>query len=391
MWSHNNNPRALSPRFPRDSLGYYNGILPGEGSSQQTVRACSAYLRRLVLQQPSTNLADWKGIDSEYAPRLTEPAMDDNLQFLANVSQIASLVVAVIALILQVITLIKPRILPILGKIRPILPFIFIAALFFFVGSQTTHYNTDIDNQLRATNIALQSTVNALSSQQPAPVAITQITPITQVIPVTQMTEVTKVIEVTKEVEVTKVIEVTPTSAPPTSTPNPAILFEDDFTTGIKPEWNMKGSSFTTVDGTLSSQGLLEGYIGDASWVNYAVEFDLLSAYSSPYGLKIQIRRKDSSNYMSWEFFQGNDVDCGFVWTKTISGKETQIVNTQRGSSCGRQFRLEVSGNTYRTIVDGKQLISITDDTFTNGGVGLTSNGNDLRLTLDNFKVTKLP
>jgi len=50
-----------------------------------------------------------------------------------------------------------------------------------------------------------------------------------------------------------------------------------------------------------------------------------------------------------------------------------------------------MSEHTYKVAVDGTPLLSFTDNTFTNGGVGLISNRDDMNLILDNFRVTSIP
>jgi len=151
----------------------------------------------------------------------------------------------------------------------------------------------------------------------------------------------TVVVPETVVVPQTVITIATPTPVPAPPTPNSAILFEDDFTNGVKPEWNMKGTNFTAVDGTLSSQGLLEGYVGDKNWGNYIVDFDVLSAVpsKSEAGLRVQIRRQDNSNYMTLHI--GNFGLCRFIWTKTINGKETPIVNTDLHAR-GAQRRMKI-------------------------------------------------
>ena len=153
----------------------------------------------------------------------------------------------------------------------------------------------------------------------------------------------------------------------------------------------MEGTNFTTVDGTLSSVGVLEGYVGDTNWTNYSVEFDLLDLGGSfsDTGLRVQLRRQDNSNYMVWKF--NNNWRCTFTWSKIVEGKETPIANTKKDSPCKGRFKFEVSGNTYRMLVDGKQLLTFTDNTFGVGGAGLVSDRGDMKLILDNFRVIAVP
>lgn len=322
--------------------------------------------------------------------------MSESLQAWANIAQIISLPIAVLSLIIAILTWLNPprsAITAFFNRVRPYLLTISIAAFTFWLGTRTIPAVPSRQPDAQATIESLNSTITALEAQ--SPMAVTRVVPVTQIIPNTQVVPVTRVTEVTKVIDVTKVSEVTATSIPTTPTPNPSILFEDDFTAAIKPEWNMKGANFTVVDGTLSSQGSLEGYLGDVNWVNYIVEFDLLEigASSQDNGFKLQINKQDNSNYMTWHlmYFPGYG-GCRFLWTRTVRGEETVIVNTERRDiKCRGHFKIESNRNTYNTIHDGAKLLSFTDNTFANGGISLISNSSDMILRIDNFQVSKFP
>ncbi len=94
----------------------------------------------------------------------------------------------------------------------------------------------------------------------------------------------------------------TPTAIPPTTTPTPdPRLFWDDFETGIRPEWQMSGNNYSMVNGQLSSLGWFTAYIGDTSWANYAVEFDLPYLIWSGFDFRILVRRQSDADYMSFQ------------------------------------------------------------------------------------------
>lgn len=68
----------------------------------------------------------------------------DTLQYWANVAQLASLFIAILAFVLQIITWGKPTrpsIMPFLRWLRPAFPYIFVASLFFWLGTQVSRFS----------------------------------------------------------------------------------------------------------------------------------------------------------------------------------------------------------------------------------------------------------
>lgn len=171
--------------------------------------------------------------------------------------------------------------------------------------------------------------------------------------------------------------------APTTPSPTPDTrLFWDDFETGIKPDWNMKGDNYNAVDGRLVSVGSLEGNVGDYTWVNYRV---VLTGYSYTY-MTLRLRVQDENSFMEMNCSTGKrNASC--TWSKVSGGKSKQVP--------GVTYRLpwrpsiEVEGNTYR-VVDletNDTLVTFVDDTVSFGGIVLMGNG----LGLDQFEVYPLP
>jgi hypothetical protein len=81
------------------------------------------------------------------------------------------------------------------------------------------------------------------------------------------------------------------------------ILFEDNFDTGIKPGWVINGNNYGSTNGQLLSKGWFNAQIGDSSWHNYAVEFDLKAIDDSFYdrGFRVLIRRQSDTSYMGFQ------------------------------------------------------------------------------------------
>lgn len=187
----------------------------------------------------------------------------------------------------------------------------------------------------------------------------------------------------------------TPTTVPSTSTPTPdPRLFWDDFETGIRPEWQMSGNNYSMVNGQLSSLGWFTAYIGDTTWGNYAVEFDLLYLIWSRYDFRILVRRQSDTDYMGWQLNTING--CTFRWVIVQRGQEKVIVNSETSiggwEECRGHYRIEVSGNTYRTYKDGQMKLVFTNNELSSGNVGVVSTGKgETNFKLDNFVVRRLP
>lgn len=178
----------------------------------------------------------------------------------------------------------------------------------------------------------------------------------------------------------------TPTPAP-TPTPDNR-LFYDDFENGLKPDWHMQGE-YTLVNGRLNMGTGMEGYLGDASWQNYAVLIGKAINRCGNYSLVV--RQQDRDNYLVAHFAWGcaGQVNS-FAWSKMVNGKETPINGAGGGAwyaDGGSDIRVEVENNTIRVFQDGARLLYFTDGTFPSGGVGLTSGG----ASIDSFEVLSLP
>lgn len=225
-----------------------------------------------------------------------------------------------------------------------------------------------IATQGGATQVVLERTVNAPT--QPPPFTATPYPTYTQIVIPTQ---------------------VIPTSTPVTK------LFADDFDSGINPSWAyMDGTNYGMTNGQLSSIGLFNAYVGDNNWVNYVVEFDLDYLLYSGYNFNVMIRRQNDSDYMALQLNTFNK--CSLKWVKVKSGNETEIVNSETTisnsySECPGSYKIEVTGNTYKTSKNGQVLLIFTDDKLTNGGVGLLSTSPDeqFKFIIDNFQVKSLP
>lgn len=189
---------------------------------------------------------------------------------------------------------------------------------------------------------------------------------------------------------------VVPTEVIPTST-TITKLFADNFDSGISPIWSyMDGTNYGMTNGQLSSIGLFTAYVGDNNWTNYVVEFDLEYLLYSGFNFNIMIRRQNDSDYMAFQLNTFNR--CSMKWVKVINGIETEIVNSETRisgsySDCPGKYKIEITGNTYKTIRNSQLLLTFTDNTYSSGGVGILSTTPDERFKfiVDNFQIISLP
>jgi hypothetical protein len=115
--------------------------------------------------------------------------MSDNIPIWADVAQVVSLPVAILALLLQIVAYFYPSpprtlIAQTISKIRPFLPYVFIAAVFFWLGA--TLFNsqpptTSSQDSVQGTIVALESTNTAQQHEiATANARITEVTPLSQ-------------------------------------------------------------------------------------------------------------------------------------------------------------------------------------------------------------------
>jgi hypothetical protein len=195
---------------------------------------------------------------------------------------------------------------------------------------------------------------------------------------------------------------VPPTDVPPTMT-QPALptatpdirLFWDDFETGVKEEWNMRGNNFNSVNGKLTSNANLEGAAGDHSWINYRV---ILNWQNIGQRLNLRVRVQDDNNYM--------EVTCNppptnrpnrsptCNWYKVINGERWQIPQTN--FHLPQKVAFEIDNNAYRVldVQNDRILLTFVDNTVSYGGFSLLVEASDRHnriFILDSIEVYPLP
>lgn len=165
----------------------------------------------------------------------------------------------------------------------------------------------------------------------------------------------------------------------PTSTPTPSVAlpFEDNFDSGLRPEWRVLGGAPITINGRLTAaEADLAIEIGDSSWGDYKVEFDYYKLYPHVvllvFGQKLRYR-------MASEQFQSNG-----AWEAFENNKWVAISDAGGVGDFGR-LRVVIEGNSYHLFIDGSAYMDIVYGTQVKGPFGLQL---EKGAVIDNFKIT---
>ena len=79
------------------------------------------------------------------------------------------------------------------------------------------------------------------------------------------------------------------------------------------------------------------------------------------------------------------------TWILVRDGKETPIPSAEVGVGAPDVLRIEVQGNVYRTIVDGKPVLRFTDQTFQQGSVNLQIVDSGSLISMRSFEIRSVP
>ena len=203
-----------------------------------------------------------------------------------------------------------------------------------------------------------------------------------------------------------------PTASPTaTSTPEPALLFFDDFDAGPEPDWEvlsgrwgMAGGKYTLTDISVDRPAIGISVVGETEWRDYAIESDVSGLYNgdayteweaassrAAILLRIQDDGRAVGLVVGEEFVQWA-ILADDSWT-VVPGTRVQGYGEE-----GTRIKVEAKGNVYTAYVDGKMITSFSDDRFPKGKAGLWLKSSQYLdpsewkavPKIDNFKVTKL-
>lgn len=177
----------------------------------------------------------------------------------------------------------------------------------------------------------------------------------------------------------------TPTpSITPTPTPN-LILFEDNFDFGVSSEWRIQTGNPISVNGQLSATTETWLLVGDPSWTDYEIQFDLeYEIMGSVSKGIVGVRAQDTytMNAFFWRTIYS-------VWETWRTGEVYRIDQSKTGGIGypPRHFIITVRGDLF--IADtGNVVTSFINSDLPTGFVAIRLNEHML---FDNFVIKRIP
>jgi hypothetical protein len=180
----------------------------------------------------------------------------------------------------------------------------------------------------------------------------------------------------------------TPTDRPtdtsvPSATPSPN-LFVDDFSDGLGPAWTVVFGKPLFVNGRLTANETTLLSLGDATWTDYQIEFDVeihacvLIVESDGVG----VRATDFDNMIFFAFSS-----CDTYWIPVKDGTSNTRFDTHTRAFYPDHVTIKVEGHEFTVHEKTKFISSITDADYPTGYIFLRIRPNTL---YDNFKITLL-
>ena len=184
----------------------------------------------------------------------------------------------------------------------------------------------------------------------------------------------------------TKLVSTETFTPEPTAPPQPAILFEDDFETGLSNDWEVVLGKPIIVNGTLSTDQDTWLLVGDSSWQNYSVEF----ITDSPYGFfwngfnVIGVRAEGIDNMYAYKWTES---ETGAFIIKNGDWAEVPQTDIWLYRDATMNFRMTVVDDLVTLYIDGGKILSFVDDSYPSGKVALKLFA---EATIDNFKIKEI-
>lgn len=159
----------------------------------------------------------------------------------------------------------------------------------------------------------------------------------------------------------------------------PFTSFSDDFSDGIADGWSVSGGTWNVAAGEYvqsSTSGAAFAVVGTGSWTDYAFKARIENAASGTGTMGLLGRYQDASNYY---FVAYDRAGATFTLYKKVGGTNTQLGATYSATwaaGASKDVTLTFSGSTVKVSVDGADIITATDATFSAGGGGLRTYNN---------------
>jgi len=172
------------------------------------------------------------------------------------------------------------------------------------------------------------------------------------------------------------------------------LKFQDDFDdNSINPLWKTKNGTWSEASGNIRqtsnhyvTNDLLSGCFsitGSPLWENYILSSELMSTDNDYIGL-VWNWQDELNMYM----FTWNRQGTFSKLFKYVDGNETLLMENTNAYEEDTWYHVDVYSinGTHSVIIDGVEMLSIDDNTYTNGKAGLFCSGNQSSYW-DNFKV----
>jgi Flp pilus assembly pilin Flp len=164
--------------------------------------------------------------------------------------------------------------------------------------------------------------------------------------------------------------------------------------------FNSSGTGWVIEEGQLRAtrDGEHRAFVGDSSWEDYTVTVDYADLeQGNGYGVYFRAEGEpDSINGYIFQYDPGYDPGRGgsFIIRKLDNGRESPPIAKALApegfdwTDATRQVSVDVRGDTYTVQLDGEEVLSVQDDTYSNGRVGLRT-WDGTRATFDDLTVTR--
>lgn len=168
-------------------------------------------------------------------------------------------------------------------------------------------------------------------------------------------------------------------------------LFAEDFTS--LDAWKKVSGIWDSVDGELCG-GTGEGKIfAPVTGTDYTIDIEITRLMQGDgYGLFFRAQDVEKVNGYTFQYDPGLK---GFAFRKWVHGNEIYKPIAYAANSSfpwydtNRSLQVMVSGSTFSAMIDGKEVLTVVDDTYSEGGVGLRTWDNT-KACFDNLTVRSL-
>ncbi|MCF7876219.1 DNRLRE domain-containing protein [Candidatus Bipolaricaulota bacterium] len=172
------------------------------------------------------------------------------------------------------------------------------------------------------------------------------------------------------------------TKTPPEGKADQVILkdrFEGDGLSGWKTvngNWRVQNGRLVQLSNY--SEGWPTGgtyaYTGSSNWRNYSLSARVMSEDDDKIGFVFRYLNPDNYYIFSWQ----KDWGSRMRFTKIVDGEGTELARNDLGYQQGKWYdlKVKVAGDKMIAYLDGKEVLSATDDSLTRGQAGLYCHGN---------------